>query len=168
MSFAAAMRNIHAVRIYLLIIFGVGLLNRVYVCFFAGLPAFNTDTFDYFKMADAITRGVPYSYFSNGYPLIIAGIKILFGDQHFQSALLVVNIVLSMIILGFAFQISRRIFETALALWTVALLAVWPNQINYVRQFLSEVPSSFFLLFGVFLLIRGNHISSGILLYFAG
>ena len=80
--------------ILVLIIF-VTIIARIYISFYSGLPIFNTDTYNYFAMANGILMGKPISYFPNGYPLLVSIMKIMVGDSNLPFSLIVMNIVLS-------------------------------------------------------------------------
>ncbi len=140
-------RNIHTHRagLILSVILLAGIIFRVYISFFTGLPHVHQDTPDYLKQAEAIISGGYINYFPNGYPLLIAGIKMASGP-FLLDALVWTNILMATATLYFVYAISRNIFQDEfLALSTVFLLAVLPTQINMVRWITSEVPTTFFL-----------------------
>lgn len=148
--------------IYLIFILFVAFLLRVYMCFFSGLTNYNSDTISYFQMADGILSGAPISYFPNGYPLIVAGVRLIVEQNFVNSALLALNVLLSTAVVAMAYYISKRISGSVSALIVAALVAVWPNQLNYTRQLLSEAPCVFFLTAAIALLLFEHRLLSGI------
>ena len=128
---------------------------RVYASFFSGLANYNTDTYSYFKMADAIIAGEPISYFPNGYPLIVSIVKLLFGDSALViNVILIINVTFSTLIVLMSYFIARSFLSPLPSLLACSMVAFWPNQINYVRHLLSEVPATFSLTLGMLLLLR--------------
>jgi hypothetical protein len=128
----------------------------------------NPDTPYYFSMASHIIDGTPFSAFPNGFPLLIAGFMTVFGADHLTAALLLANALMSSCVIVLSFLIADRLFGIVVAGMSAAIIALWPNQIHYVRLLLSEVPSTFLLVSAVFLLLRGNLLLSGLVLYAAG
>jgi len=125
------------------------------------------DSWDFFAQADTLLAGGYTDYFPNGYPLIVALIKVLFGIN-FQIALLWLNIALSVCSIWFLFDIAKRISGRAsYGLLAAALLAVFPSQINYVRWLTSETPTPFFLIGGYFFYYKKQWFWSGIFFAFA-
>jgi len=137
---------------------------RLWVAFWSGATWNNTDTAAYFNMADAILRGDPYSYFPNGYPLILAGIKLLAPPATVPGIVIGLNVVLSTLTVLLVTDIGRRYLAPGAALFAGGLLAVWPNQLNYVRQLLSEVPATFLLVAGLWLVLKKRGFSAGLML----
>lgn len=141
---------------------------RIYVSFFTGLAWFNTDTYEYFKMADAILIGQPYSFFPNGYPLLISIAKLLFTPEMVPTALIIINVVLSTLVVAMAADMAQRMTGNMLFACIAAIsIAFYPNQLNYVRQLLTEVPTTFLVTLSVFLLLKRNYFFSGFVLYLA-
>ncbi len=139
------------------------LAARVYVCFLAGLAVQSTDTFSYFEMADAIAKGAPMSYFPNGYPLIVAAVKVAVGDARLVPVLLLLHVLMSTAVVVASFAIARRLTTRRVALLATALVAFWPNQLNYTRQLITEVPSAFFLTLALAAALAARPLSSGLL-----
>jgi hypothetical protein len=113
-------------------------------------------------MADGILSGAPISYFPNGYPLIVAGVRLIVAQNFLNSALLTLNVLLSTAVVAMAYYICKRISGSVSALIVAALVAVWPNQLNYTRQLLSEVPCVFFLTAAIALLLFEHRLLSDI------
>jgi hypothetical protein len=145
----------------------VGFLLRLYISFFVSLPHIHTDSVGYFQQADTLLAGGYTNYFPNGYPLIIAMLKLLAGS-HIVSFVLCLNLFLSTCTIYFIYKIGKLVFQNELIAITAAfILAVFPTQINYVRWFTSEVPFTFCLLGGyMFYYMKKNWIS-GLLFGFA-
>lgn len=122
------------------------------------------DTATYFRMADAIAAGAPMSYFPNGYPLMVVASDAVFGVARRMPALLLLNVALSTATMLGAFALARRFVSAPLALGAAALMAVWPNQLNHVRQMTSDTPGAFFVLFGILAAVRGQALGAGLLL----
>ncbi len=102
-------------------------------------------------------------YFPNGYPLIIAFLKLFNSIVSFPVALILLNILLSSASILLIYYISIEIFRNnKLALITAILVSIYPNQLNYVRFILTEVPSVFFLILSLFLFQKNSNTLSGI------
>jgi hypothetical protein len=143
-------------------------LLRVYVSFFSGLSWTQIDTFSYFAMADAILAGEPYSSFPNGYPILIAVFKSVFGSQLVHPALICLNVILSTLIVWMTIVMARQITGSQFAACVAGLgIALYPIQLNYVRLLLTEVPTTFLLTLSVFLLLKRIYFSSGLVFYCA-
>jgi hypothetical protein len=151
-----------------LLVIVVAISIRTYISFFSGRPWFTTDTFSYFQMADAILAGHPYSHFPNGYPILVATIKLIFKSEMVPTVLIVLNVVLSTLVVGMVIDMARKMTGGR---WLACLaglgVALYPNQINYVRQLLTEVPATFLLTLSVFLLLKRKYFGSGLILYLA-
>ena len=152
-----------ATKAWLLALLFLALIIRIYLCFGSGLSTWSTDTYDYIRMADGILNGQPISFFPNGFPLLIAAVKIAGGEEHLATNLLVLNILMSTCVVLATFFVAQSIMTRQLALAATALVAFWPNQLNFVRQILSEVPSTFFLTLAIALMLRARSFSSGML-----
>lgn len=136
---------------------------RLGMCFGATV-ILHGDTGTYFRMANAIAAGAPMSYFPNGYPLMVVASDAVFGVARRVPALLLLNVVLSTATMLGAFALARRFVSAPLALGVAALMAVWPNQLNHVRQMTSDTPGAFFVLFGILAAVRGQALGAGLLL----
>lgn len=139
-------------------ILAVGFVIRLGITFFSGLSWYMTDSFIYFKQADAILHHRPISGFPNGYPLLIAAVKLI-GNE--EVLLAFVHVILSTAVVLIVFLISRRL---RLGILAGLLLAVYPNQLNLCRLFLSETPTTFLLAAAVALFITGKYFESALAL----
>jgi hypothetical protein len=137
---------------------------RLYMVFLAGVPHLGSDGLTYIEMGDAILDGRPVSFFSNGYPIMLAALAHVMGEADPQPAWLAMSTLMSTGIVAFALLIARRWLEPAFALAAAAVVAVWPTQLYYTAQFLSDIPSAFFLTFGIHLALRRQPVAAGFVL----
>ncbi|HTE35256.1 MAG TPA: hypothetical protein VK630_01815, partial [Reyranella sp.] len=98
------------------------------MAFLAGVPHLGSDGLTYIQMGDAILDGKPVSFYSNGFPILLAAIAHLMGDADPQPAWLAVIVLMSTGIVAFVHLIARRWLEPAFALAAMAVIAVWPTQ----------------------------------------
>lgn len=145
-------------------IIGFSILTRLLIVFLTHGHWFNTDSYGYIKQAEAIISGHPYGYFPNGYPLIIAFFKIITGDSLSVYLLLFLNILLSSLSVGIAYLIGRKLFGEISGVIIAIVLMLYPNQLNYVRELMSEVPAEFFLMAGMYAFLRHRYFISAVLL----
>ncbi|MDP2318350.1 MAG: hypothetical protein Q8O42_03290 [Acidobacteriota bacterium] len=145
----------------------LGLVLRAIATFREGAIWVNTDTVAYVAMADAILRGEPVSYFPNGYPLMIAALTLLVGQPWLAVTAVSMNVVLSTLVIVFSGRIARLVGTARAGVLAAGLVAIWPNQINYTRQLLSETPATFLLVTGILLVLRRRVVWAGAALYAA-
>ncbi|MBF0546883.1 MAG: phospholipid carrier-dependent glycosyltransferase [Candidatus Riflebacteria bacterium] len=120
-------------------------------------------------MADAILSGNPISWFPNGYPIFICIVKVFFRESLISTVIIFSNVVFSTLVVFMTMEIFKKISgNKRISLLSGFVVAVYPNQINYVRQMLSDVPATFFLILGFFLWTRGKFLRSGFFFYIAG
>jgi hypothetical protein len=145
------------------------LLVRIFFSFNAKSSWYQIDSFWYIKQASAIKEGSWLNIFSNGYPLIIAFVESVFNFVELDILLIWTNIILSTLTIGLIYFISYRITKNrAFSMLTSLAVGRWPNQLNYVNQFMSEVPATFFLVFGMAILVLDRYmLLSGLLFGFA-
>ncbi len=125
----------------------------------------NNDTRLYFEQADELLRGTWINFFPNGYPAIIALLKMFFmGNENLIIlTLLSLNVTLAGCTLVLIYCITLELTRNnSAALVASALYSVWPNQINYCAQLMTEVTATFLLLLAVFFLLRNKGILSAI------
>jgi hypothetical protein len=150
-------------RKILIPIFVVGFLLRVSICFLSGLPHVHEDTPEYYQQAGALLSGSYINFFPNGYPLLIAIAKLIAGNYS-NTFLLWCNIFFSTLTIWFIFDIGKRVFsDSGIALLAAAILALFPEQINYVRWLTTEVSTAFLLLAAWYCYCREQNLRSGIL-----
>ena len=140
----------------------LGFLVRTGICFFTNLPNMHTDSYGYFEQAESILKSGYINYFPNGYPFIIAFLRLL-SEEQYVTMLLWLNILMSTCSIYFVYDISRKIFNNnQIAFLASLILAFFPTQINYVRWLLTEVPTTFFLLGFYFFFLRKKNWSAGL------
>lgn len=129
---------------------------------------FNTDTADYLKMAGAIHAHHPYSFFPNGYPLLIAAFESLLPPPIVPAALILMNVLMGTATVAVVYFLTLRLTRAPKAAWVAALVAaLYPNQLDYTFQLMTETPSAFLLSLGVLCLISRRALASGWWLYLA-
>lgn len=144
-------------------IMALALAARIYLCFFTHLPHTEVDSYGYLSQADTLLQGGYTDYFPNGYPIIIALIKLVTGAQYLIPALLWLNILMSLATLWFVFDIAHRLSNKyTYGVLAAAILAFFPTQINYVRWVYSEMPAGFFLVGAFFFYYRKQWIAAGL------
>jgi hypothetical protein len=165
---ASRLTTLHFGRSWPLAALALGGLIRIGFGFFAGLEHIKPDTPSYLKMADAILAGTPVSDFPNGLPVILAILKILVGGDNLVTAMVALNVAMSILTILLVFLICRRVFGETEAAMAALIVAMWPNQINYVPQILSEVPCAFFLTAGLWAFVTGRMSAAAVLVCIAG
>ena len=135
---------------------------RLWIAFGSGLPWGNVDTTYYFLMAERIVIGKPISSFPNGFPLIIAAVHFLCPPARIPAAIIGCNVILSTLLVLLGYGIGRAVHSGPPTVLAAALIAVWPNQLVYAHMLLSEMPATFFLTLGIFLLLRRKAVSGGL------
>ncbi|MBX9757135.1 MAG: hypothetical protein K2Y29_00050 [Beijerinckiaceae bacterium] len=129
------------------------------------LPTRNTDSFQYFDMAVGILAGAPLSAFPNGYPLLIAAIALLTNWTSADQVLLALNVLFSTGTVLLVFLIALRCYGLQCALVAALLLALWPNQINYVRLLTTEAATTFILTAAIASIVAQKYALSGLLIW---
>ncbi len=125
-------------------IMGAAFLIRLLV--FTTPPDMGIDTKVYISQADIILKGGYINFFPNGYPFIIALMKICFKGNY-AYALELINVICSTLIIYFSYLLSIKIFNRqSTALVTAFIIAFFPSQLNFVRFLMTEVPFTFLLL----------------------
>jgi hypothetical protein len=94
---------------------------RVTMCFFSDLPQLTSDSLIYMRMAGEIMDGTPSSFFPNGFPLVIAGIAIVFGDDKVVPALMLMNTVMSTCVVAVLYLTAKPILEYKYAMLATLL-----------------------------------------------
>ncbi len=146
----------------LLLILGIGLLIRICISFFTALPWMHKDSNDYFDQANTILAGGYTNFFPNGYPFIIAGVKLLAGSQ-VENILMILNIVMSVTTIYFVFSIAKKVFgNLTIALLAALIITLFPSQVNYTRWLTTEVPTAFFLTGAYYFFVHRKNWLSGL------
>jgi hypothetical protein len=166
----------------LVLLLGLALLARMAAVFLA--PTwYTTDSFVYQETGKAILAGAPVSRMPNGLPLLEAALIGTLGDAHIY-AILTINVLLGTLACWLIFRIADRNFGARSAWAALALAALYPHTLNYVRFELTETISIFLLLLaiwsigarkallagtaiGLLCLFRSSMLPSGVLLFAA-
>lgn len=160
------LNSLYTVSFFFLIL--LALFSKLYISFLSGLPWLCDDSYNYIKMADAILSGHPFSYFPNGLPILIAIIKLFFNSQIALTVLICLNIIFSTLTVWITTEITKEMTGSRLlALLSGLCIALYPNQINFVRQILTETPTTFLLTLGLLFLIRKQYFLSGFVIFLA-
>ena len=146
---------------------GVAAMIRVWIAFFSHATWYNSDTYLYLAMAEGIRKGSPLPLSTSGYPLIIAALEQICGGGALPAVLVGLNVVLSTVIVLSCYGVGAALDSRTAGLLAATVAALWPNQLNYTRQILSEVPATFCLVVGVYLLIKHRPLWAGIALCYA-
>ena len=129
---------------------------------------FITDTADYLRMAGAIHAHHPYSFFPNGYPLLIAAFESLLPPHAVPMALIFVNVLAGTAVVAMVHSLTLRLTHDPKAACAAALaVAVYPNQLDYTFQLMTETCSAFLLSLAVVCLLSQRPLASGWWLYLA-
>lgn len=166
MHTSSTIPNTHFKRHQLIYVacFLIMLITRVYACFFSGLPNIHQDTPDYFGQADTLLAGGYTNYFPNGLPAIIALVKFIVPN-HAYTGMLVANILMAMGTGWFVYHITKHVFKSSsIALVALALLAIFPTQINLSRWLTSEVAATFFLTGGFYFYFKQRFVFAGMMM----
>jgi hypothetical protein len=131
-------------RSWFLPIIAVALVLRIVVCFVVGLPSSSSDTPFYINEAAGLRLGLWSPMFPVGYPILIAAAMSIARD-HLAGALLVLNVLMSTATVVFVGLSAEKLTSTRAGIVAAGITAIWPQQLNFVRLVLSEVPSTFFL-----------------------
>src|SRR5271170_582801 len=105
----------------------IGILLRIYICFFSSLPNMHKDSYEYYNQAETLLKGGYTNYFPNGYPLIIAMVKRI-SLVHTNQILLWLNILFSGLTIVFINNIGKRISGNwSVGLAAAGILAIFPS-----------------------------------------
>jgi hypothetical protein len=142
---------------------------KIYISFGSGLAWFSIDSINYIYQAKALLNGDYLYYFPNGYPLIISFFLLLSSIIPYHIGLILFNIIISTISVVLVYYTARYFIgdDNKLALAAAAIAAFHPNQLNYVRFILTEVPATFFLILSLFLIIKEKNNLAGLSVGFA-
>jgi hypothetical protein len=153
----------------LLFIILISLIARFFISFGTGLPWISVDSVNYIIQAKALLNGGYEYYFPNGYPLIIALFIFISSLIPFKIGLILFNIFISTIGVVLIYLISEKYFteNKIYPLIAAAVVAFYPNQLNYVRFILTEVPAAFFLILSLYLFTKNRKKLSSLTIGFA-
>ncbi len=153
----------------LLAVLGLAVALRVGAVAASAGGWFDTDSHHYVRLAGDILAGTPTAERSNGYPLLIAALALVLPHGVLALALVSLNVALSAATVALAGDIGRRVAGPVAGVLAALGVAVWPNQLNYVRYLLTEAPAGFCVALAVWLLVRrrvgvGGAVGAGIAL----
>lgn len=102
-----------------------------------------------------------------GYALFfLAPIYFIFG--HSILAAQVLQIILSLLIITFIYFIAKEYLGEKSALLASFIYALWPADIAFSQEILTEIPFTFLLIASMWLLLRGVKKDSSKIIFFAG
>src|ERR1051325_2007782 len=140
------------------------LVVRILVAFASPLPWFSADSYGYLNQARDLIAGRWTPFFPVGYPVIIAAVAAVVPSPP-TPALIALNVVLSTITVWLVMKTADAATPWHWApVAAGAIIAFWPNQLNYVRFVLSEVPAAFFVAASAALLIKNRNCAAGVAL----
>ena len=156
-----AVERLASIRTVTAVLLAGALVVRILVAFVSPLPWSSADSFAYIDQARALLAGQWAPFFPVGYPIMIAAVIALFPSAA-TTALIALNVVLSTVIVWFVMKMAGAASRWQWAPVVAGLLvAFWPNQLNYVRLVLSEVPAGFFVAASALLLMKRRHYAAG-------
>lgn len=105
-----------------------------------------SDSYAYDRFAINVATGQGYGWEPNlatafwppGTSFLYAGLYWLFG--HHFSAIVILNLILSEIIIGLTMFLANTWFNSRIAIITGLLFAIWPSQIQFTTVLASELP----------------------------
>lgn len=127
---------------------------RLLICFAAGLPSQSIDTDLYGWQARTILLGEPASYAPNGYPLFLALLLSTVPATAIVPVILILNVTWGTATVGLTYGITRTLARPPVAALAALIVAAYPNQLNYTRFLLTEVPSTFLLMLSLYGVVR--------------
>jgi hypothetical protein len=151
-------------RLAALLLLALAFALRAGLAASGGIAAYTSDSATYITMADAILDGAPMSFFPNGLPLLLAAIARLTGEMDPRPLWLLMYVTMSIGIVGTVYLIARRWMSAPSALCAAAVIALWPTQLYYACQVLSDVPATFFLVLGTWCALTRRPLAAGLLL----
>jgi len=104
------------------------------------------DSDGYWKLAGALARGEPYEYGipparifrAPGYPLILAGLFLTYGDEPPIAAAIVLNAALGTMAIAAVYALAARLFDTRTALLAALISTLYPGALGMSSFVLSE------------------------------
>ena len=133
----------------------LSLAIRTILPFYFSSSWLTTDSKNYILQSEDLLNGTFGLYFPNGYPAIIALITLIFGNEHRDLCLIILNIILSTAsVILFWFVIKKYFGASLFSFIALVLFAFYPNQLNYLRFILTEIPALFFLLLSFYFLSK--------------
>jgi hypothetical protein len=146
-------------------IFALSLLLRITLplCFFRNW--ITIDSLNYINQADELLHGGFALYFPNGFPALIAVVTLISGTAIRDLSIIILNIILSTSSLYLFWIIAKNSLGINIfSVIAVAIFAFYPNQLNYIRFILTEIPSVFFLLLSVYFISKKKFSVAGLMI----
>ena len=135
----------------------LSLAFRTILPFYFSSSWLTTDSKNYILQSNDLLNGAFGLYFPNGYPALIALITLIFGNEHRNLSLIILNIILSTAsVILFWFVVKKYFGASLFSFIALVLFAFYPNQLNYLRFILTEIPALFFLLLSFYFLSKGD------------
>ena len=118
---------------------GIALVLRIVFVFVLPTDHYTYDGKMYQIIADGIKDGNPIAAFPNGYPLLIAMVKILTG-LNYEMPLLLLNFALSLWTVWLTYRIALRIApeNENVALISALCIAIFPHSLRYAQLLMTE------------------------------
>ncbi|MCH9031740.1 MAG: glycosyltransferase family 39 protein [candidate division Zixibacteria bacterium] len=97
-------------------------------------------------------EGEPTAMLPPGYPFLLSRLYLVFGQAPISGAIF--NIFLSVGTCYLAYLIARRVWNERVARLTLVIMAIFPSQILFTNQIMTETTFTFLFLFAIWLIIR--------------
>jgi len=133
---------------------------RIIAASYTGMVHYTIDSQNYILQAEILKKGGYMGYFPNGYPLLIFLVSLF---SPIEWGVLMLNIILSVFTVLLVYLIAEDLTDNfAIAFLSATIVAIYPNQFNYVHFVLTEVPTTFFVTLSVYLFVKKKIAYSGI------
>ena len=153
---------------YLQIVYSIialSLIIRIIIPVYFSNNWITIDSKNYILQANELLKGGFSLYFPNGYPALIAVITSIFGTGKRDLSIIILNIILSTSSLYlFWIIVKNSLGINMFSMLAVAIFAFYPNQLNYVRFILTEIPSLFFLLLSFYFISKKKISLAGLMM----
>lgn len=147
------------------LIIAISFLIRFTIPFYFFSDWLTIDSKNYILQANALLDGGFGLYFPNGFPALIALVTLIVGKESTVTTIIILNIILSTASVYLFWLICKNYFGPGLlSLIAVVIFAFYPNQLNYVRFVLTEVPDLFFLMLSFYFISRENFLAAALLI----
>lgn len=138
-------------------VFALSFVLRIFIPFYFSDNWLTTDSRNYIVQANTLLGGGFGLYFPNGFPALLAIVTLITGTESRDLSIIILNIILSTSSLYLFWIIAKNSLGINIfSVIAVAIFAFYPNQLNYVRFILTEIPSVFFLLLSVYFIFKKN------------
>ncbi len=141
---------------------------RIIIAFYFSDNWLTPDSKNYILQANELLKGGFGLYFPNGFPALIALVNCNSRHGNRDDSMIIVNLILSTASLYiFSIIVKKYPGINLFSLIAIALFAFYPNQLNFVRYILTEVPSVLFLILSFYLISKNKFSAAGLMLGFA-